>query len=259
MDLILEHEGPMPPAPRPPGDLVRLTRVHKYYGGGLAGVHALDGIDLQVGEAEMVAICGPSGSGKTTLLNLIGMLDHATEGNIVIAKLLIARLPEQARADLRNDMMGFVFQSFNLIPVLSARDNVLLPLLLRESLAPKALRAAQARAGDLLNQLGLSTHADTFPARLDASQSQRVAIARALMTRPRLVLADEPVSRLDSASIRLVMDLFVQQQNEYGTSFIVATRDQRQLSRITRTLQLHEGRLHVALGDPERQPFRVKL
>lgn len=259
MDVILEHDGPMPPAPKPPGDLVRLARVHKYYGGGLSGVHALDGVELQVGEAEMVAICGPSGSGKTTLLNLIGMLDHATEGSIVIANLLIARLPEQARADLRNEMMGFVFQAFTLIPVLTARENVLLPLMLRESLTPKALRAANARAGDLLNQLGLASHADTYPPRLDPSQSQRVAIARALMTRPRLVLADEPTSRLDSASIRLVMDLLVQQQNEHGTTFIIATRDQRQLGRSTRTLQLQEGRLHVALGDPERQPFRVRL
>jgi putative ABC transport system ATP-binding protein len=259
MDAILEHDGSMPPAPRPSSDLVRLARVHKYYGGGLSGVHALDGVELQVGEAEMVAICGPCGSGKTTLLNLVGMLDHATEGSIVVARLLIARLPEQARADLRNEMMGFVFQSFTLIPVLTARENVLLPLMLRESLAPKALRAAQERAADLLQQLGLASHADAYPGRLDASQSQRVAIARALMTRPRLVLADEPTSRLDSASVRLVMDLFVQQQNEYGTSFIITTRDQRQLGRITRTLQLHEGRLHIALGDPERQPFRVKL
>ncbi|CUI06348.1 ABC transporter ATP-binding protein [Massilia antarctica] len=256
MNDILEHAGP---APKPHGDLVRLTGVHKYYGGGLSAVHALDGINLQMGMAEMVAICGPAGSGKTTLLNLIGMLEFADEGSVVIANLLIARLPEQARANLRNEMMGFVFQAFTLIPVLTARENVLLPLMLRGRLAHKELHSAYARADELLGLLGLATHANTYPQRLDPSQSQRVAIARALLAKPRLVLADEPTSRLDSAGIRLVMDLFAQQQHEHGTAFIVSTRDQRQLNRITRTLQLLDGRLHAVLADASREPFRVQL
>lgn len=260
MDDILDNPGPAaPPAPRSYGDLVRLSGVHKYYGGGLSGVHALNGVDLQVGAAEMVAICGPSGSGKTSLLNLIGMLEHATEGSVVIANLLIAKLPEQARADLRMEMMGFVFQTFTLIPVMTARENVLLPLLLRGRLEQDALRAAYARADELLNQVGLATQADEYPPRLDASQSQRVAIARALMTRPRLVLADEPTSRLDTGCIRMVMDLFAHQQNEHGTAFIVSTRDQRQLSRVTRTLQLNEGRLQDTPATAARKPFRVQL
>jgi putative ABC transport system ATP-binding protein len=239
----------------PGGALVSLARVHKVYGGALLGVHALHDIELQVAPAEIVSVCGPCGSGKTSLLNLAGMLDTATEGSVVIASLLVAKLSEQARADLRGDLIGFVFQAFSLIPVLTARENVLLPLLLRGHLEHAELAAAEARADALLARLGLATQAGHYPPRLDASQSQRVAIARALITRPRLVIADEPTSRLDSGAIRLVMDLFAQHQQEHGTAFLVSTRDQRQLSRATRTLQLCEGRLLPAATARGRAPL----
>ncbi|HEY0065354.1 MAG TPA: ABC transporter ATP-binding protein [Telluria sp.] len=242
-----------------PGDLVSLSRVHKVYGGGLAGVHALHDIDLQVATGEIVTVCGPSGSGKTSLLNIAGMLDVASEGNVVIASLLAARLSEQARADLRGEMIGFVFQSFSLIPVMTARENVLLPLMLRGSLAHPELSAAHERAEALLAQVGLATQAHHYPSRLDASQRQRVAIARALVTRPRLVIADEPTSRLDTGCIRLVMDLFSRQQQEQGTAFLIATRDQRQLSRANRSLQLSDGRLQGLPSPGSRRPLRVQL
>ncbi|MES2015816.1 MAG: ABC transporter ATP-binding protein [Pseudomonadota bacterium] len=238
--------------------LISLARVHKVYGGALLGVHALHDIELEVAKGEIVSVCGPCGSGKTSLLNLAGMLDTATEGNVVIASLLVSKLSEQARADLRNDLIGFVFQSFSLIPVMTARENVMLPLLLRARLERAELAAAHARADALLAELGLATQANHYPPRLDASQSQRVAIARALITRPRLVIADEPTSRLDAGAIRQVMDLFARQQQEHGTAFLIATRDQRQLSRVSRTLQLNDGRLLPAPTMRGRRPLGVQ-
>ena len=239
-----------------PGDLVSLSRVHKVYGGGLAGVHALHDIDLHVASGEFVVVCGPGGSGKTSLLNVAGMLDTATEGNVVIASLLVSRLSEQARADLRGELIGFVFQTPGLVPSLTARENVLLPLMLRGCVA--SADGARERADALLDQLGMATQAGHTPARLDASQCQRVAIARALVSRPRLVIADEPGARLDSGCIRLVMDVFARQQQEQGTAFLISTRDQRQLSRADRTLQLCDGRLHGVPGDTGRRPLRVR-
>jgi putative ABC transport system ATP-binding protein len=245
----------LPGEPAAMMELVRLKGVHKVYGRGV-GVHALHDIHLQVSTGEIVAVCGPSGSGKTTLMNLVGMIDSATEGSIVIARLLLAQLTEQARADLRADMIGHVFQSFTLVPVMTALENVMLPLLLRRRLDQPSLQAAQARAADLLAQVGMATQARLYPERLDAGQSQRVAVARALMTQPRLVVADEPTSRLDSGAARLVMDLFARHQLEHGTAFLISTRDQRQLSRVTRTLQLMEGRLGTS-AELLRKPLRV--
>lgn len=228
---------------RPSGPLVSLVRVNKVYGGPVLGVHALHNIELHVGRGEIVAVCGPCGSGKTSLLNVAGMLDTASEGNVVVASLLVSKLSEQARADLRSEMIGFVFQAFSLIPVMTVRENVLLPLMLRARLERSELEAAHARADALLAQLGLTPQSGHYPPKLDPSQSQRVAIARALVTRPRLVIADEPSSRLESGTIRQVMDLFVHYQQEHGTAFLISTRDQRQFSRVTRTLQMLDGRL----------------
>ena len=240
-------------------ELVRLTAVHKYFGGGVSGVHALNDIHLALAGGEMVAVCGPSGSGKTTLLNVIGLLESATEGSVIVDTLLVSKLTEHARAQLRTELIGFVFQGFTLMPVMTARENVLLPLLLRQRLERDALEAAQERADDLLTQLGLGGQTGHYPARLDASQCQRVAIARALIAHPRLVLADEPASRQDSGCVRMMLDLFAREQRESGTAFLITTRDQRQLSRTTRTLQLSEGRLLRASTASTRTPLRVQL
>lgn len=247
--------GPPEGAP----DLVKLKGVHKRHGQGLAGVHALHDIDLTLVQGEMVAICGPSGSGKTSLLNIIGMLDTASEGSVIIAQLLISRMSDQARADLRSEMIGFVFQSYSLIPVMTAHENVLLPLMLRGRLDEAGLEEAEQRAADLLSRLGLATQMRHYPGRLDASQSQRVAIARSLVTQPRLVVADEPTSRLDNGCVRLVMDLFARYQYEHGTAFVLSTRDQRQFSRVNRTLQLNEGRLTATPTEARRRPLRVQV
>ena len=239
-------------------ELVNLARVRKMYGVGFNAVHALHDIELRICAGEMVAICGAGGSGKTSLLNLVAMLDVATEGSVVIASLLVSKLSEQARADLRADIVGLVFQASSLIPVMTAHENVLLPLMLRGRMDDAELEAARTRADVLLRQLGLGNQGGHYPPRLDASQCQRVAIARALIASPRLVVADEPTSRQDAGCIRLVMDLFAREQQEQGTAFLISTRDQRQLSRATRTLQLSEGRLTSEQQGTTRHPLRVE-
>jgi putative ABC transport system ATP-binding protein len=257
MDAILGSGAPLGEAGS--AELVRLSGVHKRYGVDAAGVHALYDINLQVAAGEMVAVCGASGHGKTTLLNLVGMLEAPSEGSVVIANLLTSRLSEQGRADLRAEMIGYVFQSFSLVPVMTALENVLLPLMLRGHTDSARLKQAQALGNELLARVGLTTQAHHYPGRLDAGQRQRVAIARALLTQPRLVVADEPTSRLDNGCIRLVMDLFASQQREHSTAFLISTRDQRQLSRVTRTLQLHEGRISSAPADLPRKTLRVQV
>jgi putative ABC transport system ATP-binding protein len=237
--------------------LVRLSGVHKHYRNGVLTTHALHGVDMDVEPGELVAVCGPSGHGKTTLLNLIGLLEPASEGEVVIDDVPVATLTEAARVELRNATIGLVFQSFSLIPVMTAQENVVLPLLLRARLKRPELKAANDLAAELLARVGLATQVRHYPARLDAGQCQRVAIARALISRPKLVVADEPTSRLDSGSLRMVMDLFAACQREQGTAFVVSTRDQRQLTRATRTLQLADGRLLDAPADTPRRSVRA--
>jgi ABC-type lipoprotein export system ATPase subunit len=237
-------------------ELVRLSGVHQVYGRDLPRVHALSDINLHVMAGEMVAICGPSGHGKTSLLNLIGMLEAPVEGSVVLANLLTGKLSEQARADLRKQLLGYVSQSYTLVPALTALENVLLPLMLRTRLRQAALAEARVLGGELLARVGLKPQTHHYPAMLDASQCQRVAIARALVTQPRLVVADEATSRLDNGNVRRVMDLFAAHQREYGTTFVISTRDQRQLSRASRTLQLNEGRLTNAAADAPRMAMR---
>ena len=256
MDVISNLNSEPPLAAQ---EMVVLKGVHKRHGQGLSAVQALHDIELTLAQGEMVAICGPSGSGKTSLLNIIGMLDTASEGSVAVGQLLVSKMSDQARSDLRSEMIGFVFQSYSLIPVMTAHENVLLPLLLRGRLDDAALEEAEQRAADLLSRLGLATQMRHYPARLDPSQSQRVAIARALVTHPRLVVADEPTSRLDNGCVRLVMDLFARYQYEQGTGFVISTRDQRQFSRVTRTLQLNEGRLSATPTEARRRPLRVQV
>lgn len=233
--------------------LLRMVKVHRRYGAGDKVVHALYDIDLAVDAGEMVAVCGPSGHGKTTLVNLLGLLDLPSAGRIVVNGIDASTLTEQQRQRLRNEYIGVVFQHPALLPALTALENTLLPVLLGQ----RQDRAAIDFAPELLARLGLAVQLHRHPAELDASQRQRVAIARALVMRPALVVADEPASRLDSASERMVADLFASFQREHGTAFVLATRDQRQLLRASRTLQLSEGRLLSVPADMPRRALRA--
>ncbi|MBC7452410.1 MAG: ATP-binding cassette domain-containing protein [Massilia sp.] len=232
--------------------------MHKRYGNSLHGAPALSDINLHVVPGEMVAICSPSGHGKTSLLNLIGLFEAPSEGSVVIAGVRTSGLGEAARTALRGRLVGYVAQHFTLIAALTAQENVALPLMLRGPMDGAALADARALGGELLARLGMKSRAHHYPARLDPGFCQRVAIARALITRPQLVLADEATSRLDDASTRLVMDLFGAHQREYGTSIVLATRDQRQLGRAARTLQLNGGRLSSTAAHAPRAAHLVR-
>jgi len=236
--------------------LLSLSGIHKHYRHGGSDVHALCDIDLQVGAGEMVAVCGPSGHGKTTLTNIIGLLEPPSGGRLLLDGVDVAGLDEAERAALRVRLIGPVYQCFTLIPALTARDNVLLPLLLRRRLTRPERADALALATELLARVGLASHLHHRPARLDPGQCQRVAIARALVTRPRLVVADEPTSRLDGSALRMVLELWTACQREQGTSFVITTRDQRQLVRASRTLQLSDGRIGARQADLPRHMVR---
>jgi putative ABC transport system ATP-binding protein len=224
-------------------ELACLSAIHKTYRQGAVTVEALRGVDLVIAAREMLAICGPSGSGKSTLLNLVGMLDEPTSGSVTLDGQDVLRLSRNAKADLRSSAIGFIFQSFNLIPVLSALENVLLPLRLRGKLDDAATR----RGRELLDRVGLGAQLRATPDRMSGGQRQRVAIARALVTQPRLVVADEPTANLDTETSLLVMDLIASLRRELQTTFVFSTHDPRILGHMDRTVHLRDGR--VVTGD----------
>ncbi len=217
--------------------------VTKRYRLGEQVVDALTGVSLTVEPGAFVAVAGPSGSGKTTLLNLIGCLDTPTEGEIEIEGKPVSRLRPVQRADLRARRLGFVFQTFNLIPVLSAWENVEYPLLLRPGAGD-----VRARVEATLARVGLADRARHRPAQLSGGQQQRVAIARALVGDPALVLADEPTANLDGRTGREVIDLMRELNRERGTTFVFSTHDPRILAAADRVVHLVDGRLHPEGG-----------
>ncbi|WP_083654829.1 ABC transporter ATP-binding protein [Burkholderia sp. SRS-W-2-2016] len=215
--------------------VVRLKGVSRSYG----QVQALANLDLDVQAGEMLAIVGPSGSGKTTLLNLIGLLDKPSTGEIDVQGEPTSRLTPTGYARRRQALIGFVFQSYNLIPVLSALDNVLLPL----RLAGRTNAAQSARARELLDEVGLAGHHHKRPEQMSGGQRQRVAIARALIGEPQLVIADEPTASLDSDNTHAAMQLFQRLNRTHGVTFVFSTHDERALRYMTRCLRLCDGRL----------------
>ena len=200
--------------------LLEMRDICKDYPQGKDMVHVLKHIDLSIDEGEYLAIMGPSGSGKTTLMNLIGCLDVPTSGTYRLGGEDISQADDNRLADIRNGMLGFVFQSFNLLPRLTARDNVALPLLY----AGVGKRERSIRAEKALDMVGLSDRVDFLPTQLSGGQQQRVAIARAMVNRPRLLLADEPTGALDTVSGREVMEIF-DELNRGGTTIILITHD----------------------------------
>lgn len=226
-------------APHQQGPIVELKRVFKEYQLDTVKVPALNDITLQIQAGEFTVIAGPSGSGKTTLLNLIGCVDTATRGDVVIDGSNTLQLKESALTNLRLHKLGFIFQSFNLVSVLDAFDNVEFPLLLQKTLS-KAER--KDRVMGLLRQVGIEQYAHHRPGELSGGQRQRVAIARALVTNPRIVLADEPTANLDSVTGKAILDL-MQSLNSQGTTFLFSTHDPRVVSRAGRVIRLIDGKI----------------
>jgi len=232
------------------GDLIlEASGVSLSYGAGTTEVHAVADVDLTVATGELVVLRGRSGAGKSTLLNLLGGLTRPATGSVVLAGEDLATLTSERLAELRRRELGTVVQSFELIPVLSAAENVEVPL--RIARAP--VREREERVRDLLGLVGLAPHAAQRPAELSGGQQQRVAIARALAARPRLLLADEPTGQLDSETAASVMRLLRSLVDTTGLAAVVSTHDPRVAAFADRVLEMHDGRLRSASA-PEPLP-----
>ncbi|MFM5558109.1 ABC transporter ATP-binding protein [Aeromonas rivipollensis] len=225
-------------------ELIRLDAVSRRFTLGGTEVAALEHVSLRVAEGEYLAVMGPSGSGKSTLLNVLGLLDRPDEGQYWLGGQDIATLSEPALALLRGHRIGFVFQSFHLIPRLTARENVELPLMLCGVLPAERHRRSQR----LLEDLGLENRADHRPAELSGGQRQRVAIARAMAMAPRLILADEPTGNLDSRSGEEVITLLEGLNREQGITLMVVTHDPRLGERAGRRISMDDGRISSDSG-----------
>jgi len=221
-DYVLEAEG-----------------VTKVYETGENKVVALSNVSLQVGRGEFVSIMGPSGSGKTTLLNILGCLDKPTHGKVIIDGLDVTTMGEAELSKIRAEKIGFVFQTFNLIPTLTALENVELPM----ELVRRPRDERRKRALELLESVGLGSKADRRPNRLSAGEQQRVAIARALANGPAIILADEPTGNLDSKTGREIVQLLKKLRREGGTTIVLVTHDKEIASLSDRMLLLRDGRV----------------
>jgi putative ABC transport system ATP-binding protein len=220
--------------------VIEAQRVTKSYRAGSVDVPAIRGVDFSIDRGAFVAFVGPSGSGKSTLLNMIGGLDKPSGGKLTVLDTDIASLDQQAAAAFRGAHLGFIFQDFNLIPVLTAFENVEYPLLMVQDW-PAEKRRAQVRK--LLDAVGMSDQADKRPDQLSGGQKQRVAVARALVADAKLVLADEPTANLDHDSAYRVLDLMKKMRDELGTTFVFSTHDPKIMNAAERTLTLEDGRL----------------
>lgn len=216
--------------------VVEVKDVVKTYQGGR--VRALRGVSMEVPQKAFLALAGPSGSGKTTLLNLIGALDIADSGSVIVADHPLDNLNERERTRLRRETIGFIFQSFNLVPVLTAVENVELAL---EIIAGTTKTSRRKAAMDMLGRVGLAGMEERFPNELSGGQQQRIAVARALVKHPALVLADEPTANLDGETGGAIIDLMKKMRDELGTAFLFSTHDPRLLERTESILNLEDG------------------
>lgn len=240
------------------GAIVQLRQVAKEYPLGKLTVRALRGVDLAIEEGTFSAIAGPSGSGKTTLLNLVGCVDVPTAGTVVVDGQGTAELGDAELTMLRLYKLGFIFQSFNLIPVLNVAQNVEFPLLLQKGVSSTE-RAR--RVAEIVDKVGLTEQIGQRPNELSGGQRQRVAIARALVTKPRIVLADEPTANLDSETGGRILDLMKELNAAEGTTFIFSTHDPDVMARAERVIRLVDGQIshrvptgEHALAEPEPEP-----
>lgn len=217
--------------------LVNVLSARKTYPLGDTLIEALRGVDLTIADGEFVAVWGPSGSGKSTLCHLIGVIDQPTSGRVEFDGVDVLSLSDDARSDLRNRKIGFVFQNFNLVPVLSALENVQLPLQM-QGISDSGSRKL---ALEMLEKVGLADHAAHWPKKLSGGQRQRVAIARALINRPVVIVADEPTANLDSENAQRIIDLMRSLNREFRTSFVFSTHDERLLASVDRKVHLQDG------------------
>jgi putative ABC transport system ATP-binding protein len=219
--------------------IIEIKNLHKIYNSDSVSVHAVNGVDLTFEEGEFSAIVGPSGSGKTTLLNVIGGLDDATEGSVIIDGVKINELSSRKLTDFRMKNIGFVFQAYNLIPVLTAKENV--EFIMHLQGANKTAR--DKRTSELLKAVGLGGMENRRPSKLSGGQQQRVAVARALASKPKFVLADEPTANLDSKSTENLLDIMEQLNKEEKITFIFSTHDQRVVNKARRIITIEDGKI----------------
>ncbi len=221
-------------------NIVELSGVLKDYPLGKLSVRALHGIDLKIARGEFTTIAGPSGSGKTTLLNLIGCVDVATEGKVLVDGQSTKELSDNALTELRLRKLGFIFQSFNLVPVLSVFQNIEFPLLLQGGITTDERKS---RIEQVLERVGLAKYIKHRPNELSGGQRQRVAIARALVSKPALVLADEPTANLDSVTGGSILALMKELNQQEGTTFIFSTHDHRVMEMASRIIRIADGKI----------------
>jgi len=220
--------------------LIVAKKLEKTYIAGDIKVHAIRGVDFTIAPASFVSFIGPSGSGKSTLLNMIGSLDPPTKGTLVVAGEEITRISRKEAARFRGEHIGFVFQDFNLIPVLTVAENVEYPLQMVQNW-PKAKR--RARVKEVLEAVGMSDQGPKYPSQISGGQKQRVAVARALVTNPKLVLADEPTANLDRETAGRIIDLMKKMRDEFSTTFVFSTHDPRIVENVEITFTLEDGKL----------------
>lgn len=224
-------------------NIIEINGLKKNYALGKTTVHALRGVDLTITKGDLLSVIGPSGSGKTTLLNVIGCIDSATEGNVKISGREITSLNDRQITDIRLHHIGFIFQTFNLIPVLDCLENVEFPLLLMKKHSKGEVRK---RAEKLIDEVGLSEYKKHRPAELSGGQRQRVAIARALVTNPDIVLADEPTANLDSVTGAQILDLMKEMNKKENTTFIFSTHDPNVIKYARAVVKIRDGLIEPA-------------
>ena len=219
--------------------IIQTRGVTKVYNPDKIPVHALRGVDLDIEAGEFTAIVGPSGSGKTTLLNIIGGLDRPSDGTVSVGGTAINDLSDNQLIDFRKENIGFVFQAYNLIPVLTAQENVEFVMLLQK----RSAQERHQRSQELLMAVGLEDQVNKRPAEMSGGQQQRVAVARALAPKPTFILADEPTANLDSASTTNLLDIMARLNKEEGVTFVFSTHDQRVIDRARRVVTLDDGQI----------------
>lgn len=219
--------------------IIEIKNLHKVYDESKIPVHAVNGINLSIEQGEFTAIVGPSGSGKTTFLNMIGGLDSPTKGEIIINDINIGSLSQRQLVDYRLNNIGFVFQAYNLIPVLTAQENVAFIM----QLQGKGKNERNKVARDLLETVGIGEKLNRRPGDLSGGQQQRVSVARALASKPKFILADEPTANLDSKSTNELLDLMLKMNQELKTTFIFSTHDQRVMDKARRIITIDDGKI----------------